>query len=115
VVSPSVLGQRTTWRNRLIPIRYVRTKIIPESAFNGVEDKGVVLATTEQAGQCLLRILSDPMVNGRMLFLSGKKWSASGYMDLDIDDYHDDLCKDIQVDQLAGAPPEEGLFWEGRF
>lgn len=95
--------------------RYVRTSIIPESAFKGVEDQGVVLATTEEAGQCLLRIVSDPSVNGRMLFLSGKKWSSTGYLDLDIDDYHESLCKDIQADQLLGAPPEAGLYLDGRW
>jgi hypothetical protein len=30
-----------------------------------------------------------------MLFLSGKKWSSTGYLDLDIDDYYDSLCKDM--------------------
>ena len=74
-----------------------------------------MLATTEEAGQCLLRILSDPSVNRRMLFLSGKKWSKTGYRDLDIDDYNDDLCQDSQEDQLLGAPPEYGLVLEGRW
>lgn len=80
-----------------------------------MEEKGVVLATTEEAGQCLLRILSDSTVNGRMLFLSGKKWSTTGYTDLDIDEYHDHVCKDIQAYQLLGAPPEDGLFLKGRW
>ena len=75
----------------------------------------MVFATVDEAGQCLLRILRDPTINGRMLFLSGKKWSDSGYLDPDFDEYHDDLCRQIQKDQLLGAPPEDGLFLEGRW
>lgn len=75
----------------------------------------MVLATVEQAGECLLRILSDDAVNGRMLFLSGSKWSTKGYLDLDIDDYHTDTLQEIQADQLLGAPPEAGYFLEGQW
>jgi hypothetical protein len=92
---------------------YVRTSTIAANAFNSVEDRGVVLATVEEAGHCLLRILSKQTVNGRIL--PGKKWSDSGYLDLDIDEYHDDLCRDIQKDQLLRTPPEDGLFLKGRW
>lgn len=50
-----------------------------------------------------------------MLFLSGKKWSPRGYMDLDIDEYHDDPAKNIQADQVLGADPDKGLFLDGRW
>ena len=75
----------------------------------------MVLATTDQAGECLLRIISDQSINGRMLFVSGKKWSSKGYIDLDIDEYHENLCAEIQADQVLGAPPDSGLFLEGRW
>ncbi|THW90754.1 NAD(P)-binding protein [Aureobasidium pullulans] len=88
---------------------YVKTKILSEEAFEQVKSKGVEFATTEDAGSCLLRILSDKSVNGHSFFLSARKWASRGYLDLDLEDYEDELLKEIQKDQLANAPPEDGL------
>lgn len=63
----------------------------------------------------LLRILSDQSVNGRSLFLSPRKWAPKGYLDLDLEDYQDDLLQEIQADQLKGAPVKEGLFLPQRW
>ena len=63
----------------------------------------------------LLRILSDSSINGRMLFLSPRKWAPKGYLDLDIDDYQSELLQEIQADQLKGAPVEEGLHLSQRW
>ena len=73
------------------------------------------LATAEDGGRLLLRILSDKTINGRSLFLSPRKWAPQGYIDLDIDEYRSDLLQEIQVDQLKGAPAEAGLFLESRW
>lgn len=80
--------------------RYVRTKIIPDERCQGVQDAGVEFATKEDAGRVLLRILADKSVNGRSLFLSPRKWAPNGYLDLDIDDYQDELLREIQGEQL---------------
>lgn len=82
---------------------------MPDEAFQHVRDIGVEFATTEDAGDVLLRILSDTSINGRSLFLSPRKWAPKGYLDLDIDEYDSDLLQEIQADQLKGAPVEEGL------
>lgn len=59
----------------------------------------------------MLRILSDPAVNGHSFFISARRWAARGYIDLDIDDYPgNDLIKEIQEDQMKGAEAERGLF-----
>lgn len=96
-------------RVNMISPWYVKTQILPEAAFQHVKDTGVEFATPEDAGQALLRILSDRSINGRSLFLSPRKWAPKGYLDLDIDDYHNELLQEIQADQLKGAPVEEGL------
>lgn len=68
-------------------------------------------ATAEDAGQCLLRVLSDTGINGRSIFLSGRKWSSRGYIDLDLEDDSDNaLVQEMQDDQMKAAPPEMGLF-----
>ncbi|KAH7347525.1 hypothetical protein B0T11DRAFT_359968 [Plectosphaerella cucumerina] len=90
---------------------YVRTSILPQELFDKVERSGVEFATTEDAGQCLLRILSDPSVNGRSLFLSPRKWAPRGYLDLDLDDYAgNELLQEIQADQIRDTPVELGLY-----
>jgi NAD(P)-dependent dehydrogenase (short-subunit alcohol dehydrogenase family) len=90
---------------------YVRTKILSDEVFETVKAKGVEFATVEDAGQCLLRILSDATVNGRSLFIAARKWAAAGYMDLDLEDTEEnELRKEIQFDQMRPAPAEDGLF-----
>ncbi|KAL5342000.1 putative short chain dehydrogenase/ reductase [Aspergillus crustosus] len=90
---------------------YVRTSILSAEAFDGVEGLGVQFATVEDASECLLRILSDTAINGRSLFVSGRKWAERGYVDLDIDDYPgSELLQEVQVDQIKSAPVEKGLF-----
>lgn len=98
-------------RVNMISPWYVRTKILTQTDFDNVEKAGVQLATLEDGGQCLLRILSDTSINGRSLFLSARKWAPKGYLDLDLDEYAgNDLLEDIQADQVKFAPPESGLF-----
>ena len=98
-------------RINMISPWYVRTKILTDDDFDAVEKAGVQLATTEDAGQCLLRILSDGSINGRSLFISARKWAPRGYIDLDLDEYPgNDLLEEIQADQVKFAPVEAGLF-----
>lgn len=98
-------------RVNMISPWYVRTNILSDEDFSAVEKVGVQLATAEDAGQCLLRILSDREVNGRSLFVSARKWAKRGYVDLDLDEYTgNELLQEIQADQVRFAPPEKGLF-----
>ncbi|KAK9234286.1 hypothetical protein V1525DRAFT_413577 [Lipomyces kononenkoae] len=90
---------------------YVKTNILSEEDFAHVTEMGVQLAEAEDAGQCLLRILSDTSINGHSFFITARKWSAQGYMDLDLDDYlGNDLLLEIQEDQVKSAPVSMGLF-----
>ncbi|KFA76910.1 hypothetical protein S40288_06188 [Stachybotrys chartarum IBT 40288] len=98
-------------RVNMISPWYVRTKILSQEAFDHVRDVGVEFATTEDAGQLALRILGDPSINGRNLFLCPRKWAPKGYLDLDLEDPpKDSLLAEIQADQIKGAPVELGLF-----
>ncbi|KAL2066805.1 hypothetical protein VTL71DRAFT_1229 [Oculimacula yallundae] len=90
---------------------YVRTNILSEEAFDAVSASGVSFAQPEDAGRCLLRILSDPSMNGKSLFLSPRKWAPNGFLDLDLDDYPgNELLQEIQREQICTDPVEKGLF-----
>ncbi|KAJ5349931.1 Short-chain dehydrogenase/reductase SDR [Penicillium brevicompactum] len=90
---------------------YVKTNILSESDFKHVSSVGVKFAQTEDASQCLLRILGDESVNGHSLFVSGKQWAPNGYVDLDLEDYpNSELIREIQEDQMKSAPVSLGLF-----
>ena len=79
--------------------------------FEKVRSLGVEFALAEDAGQCLLHILSDSSINGHSFFISARKWAPKGYIDFDVDDYPgNDLIQEIQVDQMKGGPAEKGLF-----
>lgn len=91
--------------------RYVKTKILSDEDFANVRKLGVEFAELEDAGRCLLRILSDSSVNGHSFFLSARKWASSGFVDFDIDDYPESsLIQEIQFDQMRGGPANKGLF-----
>jgi hypothetical protein len=84
---------------------------LSEDAFAHVAKSGVQFAEAEDAGSCLLRILSDRTINGKSLFVSARKWAPVGYLDLDVDDYPGNaLIQEIQVDQMKSAPVSAGLF-----
>ncbi|GFF28859.1 5'-hydroxyaverantin dehydrogenase [Aspergillus lentulus] len=107
--------RRTTYyygsRVNVISPWYVRTNILPGKTFEHVSNVGVQFATTEDAGQCLLRILSDPSVNGHSFFVTARKWASRGYVDLDLDDYPGNaLLGEIQEEQMLSAPVSAGLF-----
>ncbi|KAL4884902.1 hypothetical protein BJY04DRAFT_180948 [Aspergillus karnatakaensis] len=90
---------------------YVRTSILSKEAFDHVEGLGIEFAKAEDAGECLLRILSDKDINGKSLFVTARKWADRGYMDLDLEDYRrSELLQEMQVDQIKSAPVELGLF-----
>ncbi|KAK9243104.1 hypothetical protein V1506DRAFT_555652 [Lipomyces tetrasporus] len=90
---------------------YVKTKIMSEEAFAHVVAMGVQLAEAEDAGQCLLRILSDATINGHSFFIAARKWASRGYVDLDLDDYRGNaLIQEVQEDQMKSAPASMGLF-----
>lgn len=100
-----------SWRQLIYGARYVRTNILSEEAFAHVSNTGVQFATTEDAGQCLLRVLSDPTVNGHSFFVTARKWAARGFMDLDLEDYPGNaLLGEIQTEQMLSAPVSAGLF-----
>ncbi|KAK4912676.1 hypothetical protein LTR66_017266, partial [Elasticomyces elasticus] len=82
---------------------YVKTSILSDADFEHVRSQGVEFATVEDAEQCLLRIISDVSVNGRSLFLAPRKWSPRGYLDLDVDDYHDDRMQEYMEAQMIGG------------
>ncbi|KAJ5553923.1 adam [Penicillium frequentans] len=90
---------------------YVKTNILSEEDFAHITSVGVQFAETSDASQCLLHILNDSTINGRSYFISGKKWSSKGYLDLDLEDYQgNSLVESIQEDQVKSAPVEMGLF-----
>ncbi|CAG8902122.1 unnamed protein product [Penicillium egyptiacum] len=98
-------------RVNIISPWYVKTNILSEDVFNHVSNVGVEFAKAEDAGQCLLRVLTDVNINGHTLFVSGRKWAPNGYFDLDLDDYPQNaLIKEIQEDQMKSAPVSLGLF-----
>ncbi|KAL2838112.1 putative adam [Aspergillus pseudoustus] len=90
---------------------YVRTTILSKEVFDEVESLGIQFATVEDAGACLIRILSDRSINGKSLFVTARKWAEKGYIDLDLEDYDGiDLLQEMQEEQMRLAPPSAGLF-----
>jgi NAD(P)-dependent dehydrogenase (short-subunit alcohol dehydrogenase family) len=67
--------------------RFIETKILSKQAVEHLSGQGVKFATVEDAGQCLMRIVSDPKVNGRAFAIVTRDLAPRGYVDIDIDDY----------------------------
>ena len=89
----------------------IKTHILSDEVFEYAKSRGIDFATLEDAGQCLLRIVSDRTVNGRSLFIAARKWAPRGYIDLDLENTEEnELRKEIQFDQMRFGTVEEGLF-----
>ncbi|KAF4304673.1 Short-chain dehydrogenase/reductase SDR [Botryosphaeria dothidea] len=61
-----VVPAHGTMVNAICP-SFLRTALVPRKLLELLDAKGIALATGEDAGQCLLRILSDGRINGRAL------------------------------------------------
>lgn len=102
-------------RINMISPYYVQTTVLPPKAYEFIRSKGIDFATLGDAGQCLLRLVSDPTVNGRSLFVAPRKWAPRGYLDLDLEKTESTaLLKEIQIEQMVSEPVEAGLFPENR-
>ncbi|KAF4951362.1 hypothetical protein FGADI_7560 [Fusarium gaditjirri] len=109
-LDPRSTAHFTTEAECVIARWIIHTGILSQDQFDQVKESGVELATTEDAGECALRILSDASINGRTLFICARKWAPRGYMDLNIEDYPEGLIQEIQEDQMRHAPVDFGLF-----
>lgn len=90
---------------------YIETTVLPKRIYDHVKALGVGFATLEDAGQCLLRLVSDPTANGHSLFIAPRKWAVNGYIDLDLEDTEQtELRTTIQYEQMRSEPVEAGLF-----
>ena len=69
--------------------RFIETKILSKDVAALLTSRGVEFATVEDAALALLRILSDPKVNGRAVAIVPRSISPSGYQDIDHDDYEE--------------------------
>lgn len=102
-------------RVNMISPYYVETTVLPKKVYEYIRGKGIDFASLEDAGQCLLRLLSDPTVNGHSLFVAPRKWAPRGYMDLDLENTEGTaLLKEIQIEQMVSEPVDSGLFPEVR-
>lgn len=89
----------------------IKTSILSADIYELISARGIEYASLEDAGQCLLRLVSDRTVNGRALFIAPRKWAPRGYIDLDVDDTEEnDLRREIQHDQMLFGAVDEGLF-----
>jgi len=66
---------------------FIPTKILSKAAIDHISGRGIEFATVDDAAQCLMRIVSDPEVNGRAFGIVTHDIGPRGYIDLDSDDY----------------------------
>jgi len=66
---------------------FIHTKILSDQVAEFLTNKGIEFATVEDAGQCLMRIVSDTTVNGRAFAIVTRDLAPRGYLDIDVDDY----------------------------
>ncbi|KAF4539099.1 Short-chain dehydrogenase/reductase SDR [Lasiodiplodia theobromae] len=80
-----VVGAHGTRVNTICP-SFLRTALVPPQLIEHLDANGIALASGEDAGQCLLRIVSDREMNGRALCVLARslvKQAPRGYYDMD--------------------------------
>lgn len=89
---------------------FVETKILSKQAVQHLTSQGISFATVEDAGQCLIRIVSDPSVNGRAFAIVTRDHAPRGYVDIDFDDYGSDtLLGKLQDSTAVGGSHRSAL------
>ncbi|KIV96393.1 hypothetical protein PV10_00271 [Exophiala mesophila] len=69
---------------------YIKTDIINDAALERITSKGVVLAEIGDAGEALLRIVSNQSIHGRAIAIVPRIWAPRGHLDVNHDDYPED-------------------------
>ncbi|KIW71883.1 hypothetical protein, variant [Phialophora macrospora] len=89
---------------------FVETKILSKPVVEHLTSRGISFATVEDAGQCLMRIVSDPSVNGRAFAIVTRDLAPRGYVDINIDDYEPDtLLGSLQESASGGSNHRSAL------
>jgi len=82
---------------------FVETKILSKQAVEHLTGRGITFAAVEDAGQALLRIVSDPSVNGRAFAIVTRDHAPRGYVDINFDDYVSGTLLGNLQDSAGGA------------
>ncbi|RMZ80443.1 hypothetical protein DV737_g3000, partial [Chaetothyriales sp. CBS 132003] len=73
---------------------FVKTNILGRGIAERLEEAGFEFATLEDTATAMLKIASDPSINGRSLAVVPRRHADIGYLDLDLDDYKEGgVCK----------------------
>ncbi|KAL2831024.1 putative short chain dehydrogenase/ reductase [Aspergillus pseudoustus] len=82
---------------------YVDTNLMSPSVVQHAKSKGVKFADAADAAGAMLRIVSDPSVNGRCFTIVNREEAPLGYYDMDVDDYPDGSRADEQQNILLST------------
>ncbi|EXJ65481.1 hypothetical protein A1O7_01822 [Cladophialophora yegresii CBS 114405] len=82
---------------------FVETKILSKPVVQHLTGQGISFATVEDAAQCLMRIVSDPSVNGRAFAIVTRDVAPRGYVDINFDDYEPDTLLGKLQGTVAGG------------
>ncbi|KAJ9606173.1 hypothetical protein H2200_009134 [Cladophialophora chaetospira] len=83
---------------------FIKTKILSQQVADHLTNQGITFATVEDAGQALMRIVSDPSVNGRAFAIVTRDHAPRGYVDINFDDYEPGtLLGDLQDGASGGG------------
>ncbi|KIX99561.1 uncharacterized protein Z520_05137 [Fonsecaea multimorphosa CBS 102226] len=89
-------------RTNYIAPWFVRTSITSETAKQFLDALGTEFADVDDAGRCVMRIVSDPNVNGRAFGIVPRSMAPHGFFDIDIDDYKEGTLLN-DMNKLAAA------------
>lgn len=74
-------------RSNAVAPSYVKTGLMSRGVFDYVESKGAKFAEPADAAGALIKIASDPSINGRCLAVVHRDEAPLGYHDQQLDDY----------------------------
>ncbi|EXJ70662.1 uncharacterized protein A1O5_05652 [Cladophialophora psammophila CBS 110553] len=73
---------------------FVKTSILSPAEKNWLDSSGIEFAEVEDAACCVMRIASDPTINGRVFGILPRSQAAHGFLDMDVDDYKEGTLLD---------------------
>ena len=77
-------------RKELTNARFVKTGILSQSSIENLTKAGFEFAEIDDAARAVMKLCSDPSINGRTFAITPRSVCESGYADTAADEYHEE-------------------------
>ena len=96
-----MVSQQLLAKLRLSLCRFIKTSLVTPEGWAFLESQGLEYAAVEDVALGMMKLASDPNINGRAFAILPRSAVKSGYADMDTDDYREGDFMKVWDDAIA--------------